>query len=337
MSDFFVAIPLFIFSVIITAWVRQFALATRLLAHPSERGLHTCPTPVGGGVAIVCTYLLGLLFIGAQGHINWQELLLLGFGLPVAIVGLIDDRFELDPRIRLLVQLFTVVGFFVFLGPIPPLQFGEYSVSGPIFHYLLLSGFLLWLTNLYNFMDGIDGLAASEACFVTFAAALLLANAGNYPLALVAICLFASCAGFLVWNWQPARIFMGDVGSVFLGLTFGLLAVLSHQHGSLSLWSWFLLLAVFIVDASITLLLRILSGRRWYLAHREHAYQHASVRVSSHKQIAIAVLIINTVWLLPLAWLADEYPEYGVYFAMLGIVPLILIAVLNGAGKVSRQ
>ena len=126
---------------------------------------------------------------------------------------------------------------------------------------------------------------------------------------------------------------MGDVGSGFAGMSLGLIALLSHFHGSMSLWSWFVLLAVFVVDATLTLLRRVMRGERWNQAHRQHAYQHMARGASGHKTVSLAVLGLNLLYLLPLAIAAGKYPVYGVYFGILGVIPLVLLALYCGAGS----
>lgn len=126
---------------------------------------------------------------------------------------------------------------------------------------------------------------------------------------------------------------MGDVGSGFLGLTLGLVALVAHQHGSMSLWSWVILLACFIVDATFTLVRRLLRRERVNQAHRQHAYQHAAIRFASHQTVCLAMLVINVIWLFPVAVLANRHPEHGVYFAALAIVPLLALAYRFDAGR----
>ncbi|HEU0080065.1 MAG TPA: hypothetical protein VFQ76_20630, partial [Longimicrobiaceae bacterium] len=168
---------------------------------------------------------------------------------------------------------------------------------------------LVWLTNLYNFLDGIDGIAGGEAVAVGGVGGALLWAAGERGLAAVALVAAAAGAGFLVWNWQPARIFMGDVGSGFLGFLFGALAVASERVEGPPALVWILLLGVFVVDATLTLLRRAGRGERLHEAHRRHAYQRAVQSGLSHARVAGAVLAIDALlaalgaaaWLRP-AW-----------------------------------
>ncbi len=329
----FLIIPVFLLSLLLMAAMLNFAHRAQLVAIPTARSSHTVITPVGGGVAIVFAYLLGIALLALQGGLGFFELLALSMSLPVAVAGFIDDRSDLHHRLRLLIQASSVVLALLFLGPLPELTFGGVALDGLLLGVVLAPLCLLWLTNLYNFMDGIDGLAGTQTGFVSLVAAALLASNADYPLALLCLFIFAGSVAFTVWNWPQARIFMGDVGSGFAGMSLGLVALLAHIHATMSLWSWFILLAVFVVDASTTLLRRVLAGQPWAHAHRQHAYQHMANCPNGHKIVSIAVLLINVIYLLPLAFYAGKHPEYGVYFTLLAVVPLTVLAILCGAGK----
>ncbi len=336
MLEVFLAIPIFIFAVLSTAWVKKVAESAQLLAIPTTRSSHVVSTPVGGGLAIVLVYTLTLMFLFYENMFVGSEPAVLCASLPIAAIGLIDDRRHVDFRVRLLFQIAGAIWVLGILGGLPPLTFGSLQVDMAFATWILVPLALIWLTNLYNFMDGIDGIAGIETCCVTLAGGLLLAQAGDFSLALICLSLFAGSVGFLVWNWPPAKIFMGDVGSGFVGYTLGLVALLSHYHETMSLWSWVLLLAVFIVDATFTLVRRVVRGESWYQAHRSHAYQHATQKFGSHQTVSIAVLTVNLFWLMPLALLAGKHPEYGVYLAVLGIIPLLILATMFQAGKQSE-
>lgn len=333
MSDALLILPVFLLSVAVTGGVRAFALRTRMIAVPNSRSSHSQATPIGGGLAMVFAYVAALILLLWQARLSVPEVLALAASLPVAMIGFVDDRRNLGYRLRLAVQAGAVLLALLLLGSVPPLTFGPVVIGSIVLTGLLAPLSLLWLTNLYNFMDGIDGLAGSETAFVSLVAAGMLIAVGDTALALLCLFLFAGSMGFLVWNWPKARIFMGDVGSGFAGMSLGLIALLSHFHGSMSLWSWFLLLAVFIVDATLTLLRRVLRGERWSQAHRQHAYQHMAQGPNGHKTVSLAVLGLNLLYLLPLAIAAGKYPEYGVYFAILGVIPLVLLALYCGAGS----
>lgn len=335
MPEFYLLPFVFLVAAAVTGMVRVHAIRTRLLALPTHRSSHEVPTPVGGGVAIVLAYLAALAIATQAFRVQWTHALLLAMSLPVALTGYLDDRRQLGAGLRLAVQVLCAFTAVFLAGRVPALNVGGLVIQGAWLQWIVLPLSLVWLCNLYNFMDGIDGLAASEAAFVSLAAAILLVQGNDLPLAWLCLGLFAGAAGFLVWNWGPARIFMGDVGSGFLGLTLGLVALVAHLHGSMSLWSWVILLACFIVDATFTLGRRLLRRERVTQAHRQHAYQHAASRFSSHRAVCLVVQFINLLWLFPVAALANSHPDHGVYFAALAIVPLLVLAYRFDAGRES--
>ena len=152
---------------------------------------------------------------------------------------------------------------------------------------------IVWMINLYNFMDGADGLAASEATFVAIAAGVALMWNGELGLALIALSIGGAAGGFFVRNKAPAKIFLGDVGSGLLGFLFAALALVSDKAGGLPFLAWLILLGVFVMDATITLIRRIFRGERWYVAHRSHAYQRLVQSGWSHGKVTRCVLALN--------------------------------------------
>jgi len=327
-----ISIPVLIISLSGTGLIRKIALSQSVLDHPIERSSHKIPTPTVGGIAIVAAFYVGLVFLVYTNRVDSLEIQVLAAGIVLAAIGFMDDLKHLDYRWRIIVHL--CAGSFVAfnLGDMPDIQVGSLNINIGVLSVPLTVLTLVWATNLYNFMDGTDGLAGSECCFIAIAAAGLLIPAGNTALALVCMVLFVACAGFLFWNWVPAKIFMGDTGSGFLGFIIASIAFLSIFNGSMSLWTWLLLPGVFIADATMTVVKRLLSGERWYQAHCTHGYQHAA-KFYGHEKVALGVLAINLVWLLPLAWFSENYPEYAVYSAVFGIVPLFLLSHVLGAGR----
>ena len=158
-----------------------------------------------------------------------------------------------------------------------------------------------------------------------------MATAGSITPLLV---IFAATAlGFLVWNWPPAKIFMGDVGSGFIGFVLAMFAIISSDMGLLPIWSWLILAGVFVVDSTITLVTRVINGEEWYSAHSNHAYQKASRRLKSHKPVTLSVLMINILWLLPMAWFASARPEFGWWLTIIAWIPLISLSLFLKAGR----
>lgn len=314
----------------LTGLVRRYALR-RLLDVPNARSSHSQPTPRGGGLAILITLGVGLTQFTDQ---SWGPHSLKGAllgGLPLAVIGFLDDHFGVPARWRFLVQILSAIWVFWALGGTLPPDFMP--------RWLLMAlgvPLLVWLVNLYNFMDGIDGIAGSQALFVFCTAAFLMMTGKENALdafeGSVALMAGASTLGFLIWNWPPAKIFMGDVGSGPLGFLIGVLALFSSAEGVLALPVWLILNGVFLVDASLTLLIRLARGDRWYEAHRAHAYQHASRIFQSHLSVTRAVSLINVSWLLPLAWCSMNDPRGGWLYLPLAWLPLGLLALRYRAG-----
>jgi Fuc2NAc and GlcNAc transferase len=321
----------------ITGFISSYAGKISLLDIPNDRSSHALPTPRGGGAAIVLTFGAALCWSEATGKIPSADC---GFLLPaillVAGIGLLDDFRGVPSQWRLLTHFVAatlfVLPFTRHFGPASGLL--GVTVWGSLLTSALLIVGLVWTLNLFNFMDGIDGLAASEAIFIAGGGAALLFYVGLNAHVFIFLALAAGCLGFLWWNWPPARIFMGDVGSGFLGFTLGALIIrtvlISPQ---VTIWPWLILAGIFLVDATYTLLTRIKRGDRWYAAHRSHAYQHAAVRCNSHRRVTLAVLLINITWLLPLAFLAIARPHYGIYFTLIAYLPLVMITRVLRAGE----
>lgn len=323
----------------LTGFLRRYALAQNLIDLPNERSSHSVPTPRGGGVAIVLSFLTALLILN---RIDWLSnascLALLGAGGVVAATGFLDDHGHIAARWRLLVHFAAAVWGLYWLGGLPPLvafgimlDLGGLGVVGAALY-------MVWLLNLYNFMDGIDGLAGVEAITVCFSAAfwlwLVVPNSTAWLLPLL---LAAAVLGFLIWNFPPARIFMGDAGSSFLGIMLALLSLQASWLAPRLLWVWLILLGVFIVDASVTLCRRVIRKEKFYQAHRNHAYQYASRCLGAHRPVTLAVCAINVCWLTPLAGLVALETVDGLLGFIVAYLPLVWLAYRYKAGDRQAQ
>jgi len=325
----------FILSFVLTYIVRQHALKQNIIDIPNERSSHSNPTPRGGGLAIVISFYLALIVIYYLGIINSSVFYgLLGLA-SIALIGFIDDHNHIAARYRLLVHFSAAAWACYWLGVIP------WGDDQNIFMLSLLWGislfYLVWLLNLYNFMDGIDGIATIEGITVIASAALLLFFSSSQtvtaglPVELL-LTLVAILFGFLLWNWPPAKIFMGDVGSAFLGILIAAFSLITANNGSLDFLIWIILLAVFISDATYTLLARLFRGEKVYEAHCSHTYQILSRRFG-HKAVTLGILVINLVWLFPLAWLGHKCPEFLFLCVIMAYIPLLVLAVKSRAGQ----
>ena len=274
-------------SFLVTWLTRRYALRRDLLDIPNERSSHSVPTPRGGGVAIVVTVLGGMLLFWTVGLVAGRDLAGIGLGgLLVAVVGFVDDHRDLTPHVRASVHAVAALWALVWVGAPTSVDLGLAVVplgwAGP---GLALIG-IVWLTNLYNFMDGIDGLAASEAVLAGSIGGALLLLTESTSLAFVALLVAAAALGFFVWNRPPAKIFMGDVGSGFLGFVFGVLSISGPGRDGVPILAWILILGVFFGDATITLARRAMAGERWHRPHRDHAYQRMAQAGWSHGRVS---------------------------------------------------
>jgi Fuc2NAc and GlcNAc transferase len=319
MEDLLILAFLLIFSSCLTGLVRFLALKKNWFDIPNSRSSHASPIPKSGGLGFLVSFYVLVFYLYLTGSLLRSELIALGMGLLVALIGLIDDFKMLKISTRLTMQFIAGFIALISLGGLPVLPL--FSINGTLG--------IIWLVNLYNFMDGIDGLAALEACFICIAVSgfAILQNFPNEVFIFGG--LLVSIIGFLVWNFPVAKIFMGDVGSNFLGFIFAVLGLITISHGFMNIWSWF------IVDTTMTLIRRISLGEVWYYAHRSHAYQHAAVKYSSHKKVDVVVSLINIFWLFPLAWVTVVKLEWAMIITLMAYIPLIVLGYFYKAGNLN--
>lgn len=322
-------------SAALTGWVRRVALRHGIVDQPNARSSHVRPTPRGGGVAIAATSISGVAFASVLGWMDWQLATALGAGgLLIAAIGFLDDRRSVSVGARLLVHASSAALAVYLVGGLPPLQVGARMVDLGIAGDLLAVVAIVWVTNLFNFMDGIDGIAASEAVTIAGLGALVAAHVLLAPDVVVPSLLFvAACCGFLAWNWPPARIFMGDAGSGFLGFFVAVVALGATRHAPAAAFVWLILGGVFFVDATVTIVRRLLRGARVHEAHREHAYQKLARLWGSHRAVDWVLLAINLTFLAPCAWYAAAHPEHAALVSFLALVALVPLVLLAGAGR----
>ncbi|WP_216643658.1 glycosyl transferase [Spiribacter salilacus] len=315
--------------------VRRYATSRQMLDQPGARRSHTEPTPRGGGLAIVAIVLLGLPLLLLGGYLPLKPGIgLMAAGLIVAAAGWWDDRMgDIPARWRLVAHALAAAIVLFTLGGLPPIPIAGQLVDFGLIGHALAWVYLIWMLNLFNFMDGINGIAGIEAFTVAGGLALMALMLGPYP-AVVALggLIAAGALGFLPWNFPTARIFMGDAGSGLLGLLLGALVLLAAHAAPLLFWSGIVLSAIFWIDATATLLVRTARRERITEAHRSHAYQHAAAKWG-HTRVTLLVLLINLVFLLPAAWLlaAGAIPALPTVILITGL--LTLLAVCGRAGQ----
>ncbi len=317
-------------SLALTGVVRRYALARAVLDVPNARSSHTVPTPRGGGLAVAAVVLGGTLAAAAAGRTPWRvAAAVAGGGALVAWIGWRDDRRHVAAPVRAAVHLVAAVWAVAWLGGLPAMALGGGRVALGAAGGALAALGVVWCVNLYNFMDGIDGIAGTEAVTTAGAFGAILLAAGGESLGIPWLLVAGASAGFLYWNRPRARIFMGDVGSGFLGYVLAVLALATENARSapgVALLT--LLLAVFVVDATVTLARRVARGERWAEAHRSHAYQRAVQSGMTHGQVTLAVLAANAA-LAALAWRAAGHPgrTLPALAAGLALAALLYLAV----------
>lgn len=329
------ALGALVISWVVTYYMQRVAREGGLIDIPNARSSHEVATPRGGGVGIVAGSCLAFTVLALHGRlpIPLYTALVVG-GLVIAVVGLIDDRKSLPASVRLAVHCAVAIAAVIWLGGLPPVQLNDAIISfGPGGH-LVAALAIVWGLNLFNFMDGIDGIAGSEAAFIGAGGALLALLSGSADtVGPAAFAFAAACLGFLRWNWPPARIFMGDVGSGYAGYVIAILAISSGWDQPSAPLAWLILGGAFFVDATLTLMRRLLRRERIFEAHRTHAYQWLARRWKSHLRVTISVLTLNVLWLLPAAGLAIIFPHYSLWIGLIALAPVVGLALASGAGR----
>lgn len=320
-------------SLLLTAVLRQYALRRSIIDIPNARSSHTVPTPRGGGVAIVLTFAFSLFVLTLLQRVSIVEsVALLGSGLLIAVIGFMDDHGHIAARWRLLGHFVAAAWALFWMQGLPSITVFGFSLSLGWFGHLLGALYLVWMLNLYNFMDGIDGIASLEAICACVGLSLIYFFSGHEALIWSPLLLAVAVVGFLYWNFPPARIFMGDAGSGFLGIVLGVFSIQAAWVGSEFFFAWLIMLGVFVVDATFTLVRRLARGDKVYEAHRSHAYQFASRQFGKHLPVTVSIGVISVVWLFPLALCVTLLGLDGALGVIIAYVPLLLLAVKYKAG-----
>ena len=319
----------------LTLLIRKSALKTNRLDVPNERSSHTSPTPRGAGLAVVVAFLLGLIALLVENSISDEVFLAVAIpGLAVAIIGWLDDRGHLTSAKWRLVGHFACASLAVWLvGGLPELPLANSTIDFGLVGDIAAVIYLVWMLNLFNFMDGIDLITGVQTVTTSVGVAMLLLISTESDLWKIFAVLAASIVGFLFFNLPPAKIFLGDVGSGFIGFTTAVISIIVAKDEPLVAWAMVILLAVFVTDATVTLLRRLLSREHVYVAHRTHAYQHLSKKLNSHLPVSLGVGAINLFILFPIAWLVVELEIIPIFGLLVTYVPLAIVAALLNAGR----
>jgi len=306
----------------LTRVIAHHAARLQLVQIPNARSSHSLPTPSGGGIAVAMSSLIAAIMLWPQDSYAWLSVAVC---LSAAVLGFLDDRHDLPAAVRFCFHtLFAGAFVFYFFG------MPEVSAIGVWLCLISLVVGGVWWINLFNFMDGIDGLAGSQSVFMLIAAVTLgLANQawqidwmGWWSLATAGAVL-----GFLTFNWPPARIFMGDAGSNFLAVALLAIFLWLHYAGWVAAPALFLVAALFVSDATVTLLRRMISGEKWWSAHRQHAYQRLSRVWGNHRSVTLLYTSINVFWLYPCAYIAAATPGISWLVVVVGYLPVVAFSL----------
>ncbi|MDX8394037.1 MAG: hypothetical protein R8K21_05555 [Mariprofundales bacterium] len=311
----------------------------KMLDVPNERSSHTKETPRGGGVGIVLAFIVGMLII--MWMLPDLESWFFGFivtAVAIAALSLYDDKHTLSFKSKLPIHLVLIIGFMFTGGMLTPIQ----ESTPAWFAISLYAGFsflwLLGLTNAFNFMDGMDGMASTAAVLATgFFTLIALINHASFT-HMIAASLLAAALGFLFFNLPPAKIFMGDVGSAFLGFAFAGLAILAYQYDAahLSILIMPMLLLHFLFDTIFTFCRRAWQKEHVFLAHRGHLYQLCNRMGASHAQVSSAyalLAIIQGVAAMRIASLADMQAQLLLFIPFVLCYALAAFIILRKASK----
>lgn len=279
-------VVLFLFSLVLTYYIKNYAIKKSLLAKVTERSSHSVATPHGGGVAIAVTWFIGLIYLHFTNQIDPTLFYALLVGFIISIVSFFDDIYELSPLLRLIIQSTVALTGLYILGGLNSITFGIFEISNGVIVNIFAFIMIVWYINLTNFIDGIDGYLSGTFIFLSMAGLILFGGPHFGVLA-------ASLLGFLYWNWHKAKIFMGDVGSTLLGYTIVIITIYYANQEALNFWVWITLYGLFWFDATVTLIRRKLNGESLSQAHRKHAYQRLTQAGWSHSKVTLYAFMLN--------------------------------------------
>ena len=332
---FFIVIATIAISFVLTHLVCKTAIKRNKFDIPNERSSHQNPTPRGGGVAVVAAFVFGLLALLIRGDIASESFYAIVLpGALVAAIGYLDDLGRVTAaRLRLIGHFVAAVIAVYILDGLPPMPVFAETLDIGLVGNIIAVLFLVWMLNLFNFMDGIDSITGVEALTSCLILTIFLINKSETELWQVPALMCAAVIGFLYFNWPPARIFLGDIGSGFIGFTIGTISLVIARSQPLITWAVIILLGVFIVDATVTLIRRLIDKQRISTAHRSHAFQHLANSADRHLKVSLSIAAVNIFWLTPIAWLVVDQRILPIIGVVTAYIPLLVLAIYFKAGK----
>lgn len=291
---------LMMLSFVLTYFIKNYYIKNSFLDEINERSSHSIPTPHGGGIAIALTWFFGLGYLYFMDEIAPNLFYALLVGIIISVVSFFDDIYELSAKLRMFVQSVVAILGIYFLGGFASLSFGLVTIENQIVTNIFAFLLIVWFINLYNFLDGINGYAGSEAIFLSLAG-LLLFGGGHFLVLAVAV------LGFLYWNYNKSKIFMGDVGSTLLGYNIAIFTLYYANQEPTNLWIWIVLFGLFWFDATLTLIRRKLNGEKLSVAHKKHAYQRLTQVGWSHFKVTNYSIFVNIILLLMVYFISNIF------------------------------
>ena len=287
--------------------------------YPNVRSAHSSPVISGGGIAIYAVFLIIGIFFSAFGEIEFINNLLFPLLGTLVVVGFVDDISGL--------KIFSRLVIYFSISCLAILIFGSdnksSSLSGSEFFFASLC-FCLFI-NLSNFMDGIDGLLATN-CIISLVIAVFLLIITSAPENLIFYCAILASVqvGFLIFNWAPAKLFMGDAGSIPTGFLMGVIAIETSTNDFLPAAAWIIIFSPFLTDSLGTLIFRLIRLENIFKPHSSHMYQRLARHWDSHQQVVFVMSVFQCFWCAPLAYFATIYDGYDAYLLLMTYIPLLL-------------
>lgn len=306
-------ILLLFLSLILTYYIKKIAIKKSLVDIPNDRSSHTIPTPHGGGIAIAITWFIGVSYLYFANEIESSLYFSLMAGVIISIVSYLDDLFELSAKLRLVTQALVAILGLYFVGGLEEVNLFFFSIENQFLTNAFAFFMIIWFINLYNFLDGIDGYAGSEAVFLGVAGFLLFG--GGHFLVFV-----FSVLGFLVWNWHRAKIFMGDVGSTLLGYNVAIFTIYYSNIESSDFWIWIILFGVFWFDATLTLYRRYKNKEKLSQAHKKHVYQRLTQSGFTHDKVVFLSVFVNLVLFALVYFISNIFIAFCISLIVLYLV-----------------
>lgn len=306
-------IILLIISFLLTYLIKNYAIKNSLIAEVNDRSSHTIPTPHGGGIAISITWFIGLIYLNYTNEIDTNLFYALLVGIIISVVSYFDDLFELSAKLRLIVQSIVAFLGLYFLGGLNGITFGLFDIINTFLTNIFAFLMIVWFINLTNFIDGINGYVGSEFVFLGLAGLLIF---GDSHFAVLA----ASVLGFLFWNWNKAKIFMGDVGSTLLGYNIAIFTIYYTNIEATNFWIWIVLFSLFWFDATLTLIRRKINGEQLSQAHKKHAYQRLNQSGWSHFKVTNFSIGLNIVFFLLIYLISNIFVVFIISIIILSFI-----------------